>query len=153
GLSQPLATGGLSGSVMDDKGKSVPNAAISISLLPSGQLAPAFFTNTRTGEDGRFQVSGIPPGAYQICAQTSTVGIIDSCQWGTPAATATVQAGTTAAAPPIALTKGHLVHVRVNDPLGLLQASEAVVQGAHLLIGVWTSKGLFVPTAVGSKDA
>src|SRR5262249_42795635 len=54
--------------------------------------------------------------------------------------------------PPITLSQGHRVHIRVQDPQNLLSANEGVTRGAHLLIGVFDSAGKFEPAAVRGAD-
>ena len=53
----------------------------------------------------------------------------------------------------IALSKGALVTVRVNDPAQLLPAHEGKSLGAHFLLGLSNDADLFRPAALVSQDA
>lgn len=152
GLGQVSPTGKINGIITDEKGKPLANVAVTCSIVPSTPPIAAFAISTRTDKDGGFQASGLPAGTYQVCAQIAGSAYVDSCLWGTPAATAAVTAGAARTLQPVMLTPGHKVHIRVDDPRNLLEANEGPTRGAHLTIGVWNKK-LLVPVFVVRKDA
>lgn len=147
-------TGTMGGLVVIAAGKPVSGAIVVAGLVPSGgQDVMPLASSVKTGADGRFTIAGLPPGMYNICAQLPGSALVDSCQWRSPASTATVSIGKASAVPTITMETGHLVKARIDDPQGLLLAHEGKTRGAHLLVGVWSNNGLFVPIPVSNSDA
>ena len=55
--SAQITSGSLGGVVVDEAGSAIPNASVSITFVPTGQII-----NTRSHDDGRFAVSNLRPG-------------------------------------------------------------------------------------------
>ncbi len=151
---QQPSTGTITGTVVDGSGKAIANVTVAASITAvAPQIVQPFTATTQTAADGSFSLKSLPAGSYQVCASVAGGTLVNSCQWGTVGATAAVQAGRSVALQPIAMKQGHQLHVRIDDPQGLLAANEGVAPGAALLVGVWSSNGLFVPMPISNKDS
>ncbi len=63
--------GSMRGAVVDESGRTVPNAAIAIRGL--GRDAPAAVTNT----EGQFTISGLPAGTYSLQASAAGFAVLE----------------------------------------------------------------------------
>jgi len=101
--------------------------------------------------DSTFQLPSLATGAYRICTTAPATAWLDSCEWGQTGTVAILAPGQVSAHVTIALTKGALVPVRVNDPSQLLAVKEGL--GAQLLIGVAGDSLVFRSASIASQDA
>ena len=60
-LAQTPGTGALTGTVKDPSGGVIPNAAVTLTSLDTGQAR-----TTRTGADGGYRFALLPPGNYRV---------------------------------------------------------------------------------------
>ncbi|MDW8123040.1 MAG: carboxypeptidase-like regulatory domain-containing protein [Armatimonadota bacterium] len=65
-LSFTLETGGVQGRLVDEKGRPLPMEVVSIQRV--GSYSPALMT-THTDEDGRFTISPVPSGEWQLVVE------------------------------------------------------------------------------------
>ncbi len=145
--------GTLSGLVVDQNGDPIPNALVVYRSVtrpirqPNGrQIAsgPVFGSGGRTGPDGRFAVSGLPPAAYDLCAFGVKPTDLGTCEWGPGAIRVDVAAGQTADVK-FQIAEGALVTVVVQDvKRQIVDLSEArtgdgrmPLSGGNFAIGVW----------------
>lgn len=139
----------ISGRVIDDGGNPVPNAVVT-ATTGSGLSHTTAVTTT----DGSFRLSGLGAGTARICVQVPGTALLDPCHWSNAAATlVTLAVGQSLAMQPIQLQTGYPLTVRVYDDTGALAANEGKKPGAHLLVGLWLSTGLFVPATVITVDS
>ena len=145
--------GQITGQIDGPDGKPLPGAVVSAHLVPSGTAkVKASAASAVTATSGSFSISNLAPGTYRICAQSPTVAALDPCQWSATPPTITVSSGQPAKLPTVTLAKGHPVQVHIDDPQQLL-VTNAKKPGVHLLVGVWTPKGLFVAMPITSTQA
>jgi hypothetical protein len=86
----------LSGSVQNDQGR--PDAEASIVVFPSDSSAwidfgssPRRIRSARTGKDGRYKITGLPPGEYLAVAMRGDAGM----DWQNPTFLETVSRAAT----------------------------------------------------------
>src|SRR5438552_2392617 len=66
GMIAQAQVGGLAGTVFDETGAVVPNAPITITNKETGLVR-----NLNSGSDGRFSVSALPAGLYEVKAEAA----------------------------------------------------------------------------------
>ena len=146
---QTAQPGKITGKILGPDGLPLRGAVVSAHFISNSASKPAAVPlHTATLSDGSFAIASAPPGSYRICIQTSTAATLDPCQWSSTPPTITVGAGPISKVASFAVEKGHPVQIHIEDPQGLLLANEGKKAGAHLLVGVWTARGLFVPMPI-----
>lgn len=145
-------TGSIDGTVVNDANQPVAKAYVS-AYRDYVAGTPPFSATVQTAADGTFSLTGLPAAGYKICVQGLPDGLLDPCQWSATPPTLTLTDGQKVTAFKVALARGTVVTVRVNDAQKLLDTNEGKTPGAHLLIGVWTDKGLFHEAMVAASDA
>ena len=75
--------------------------------------------STGTNKQGQF-LAFLPPGNYVACAQSTTPGILDPCQFATSAPTFTVVKSQIVSGVKVAMATGAVLTVHINDPNQLL---------------------------------
>lgn len=82
-----------------------------------------------------FLISGLPAGAYILCAQTTTPGWLDPCHWSASLPAITVAAGQNVTGQTVTMAKGAVVQFTVVDVGKLLPttiSNTAMPQGAKI---------------------
>ena len=145
---QAQSTGGGSvrGTVTSDKGKALV-AVVTVAKMP----VPATSGQIQSTPDGSFGFDGLPAGEYAICAQVPGGGFVDSCHWSPMPQTVTVKNGQSITGVQIRVATGSVLRIRLNDPGELLEPKGGVEP--HVMMGAFTSRGLFQPTFLAAKDA
>ena len=145
--------GALSGTVTDDRGSPISGALViyqsvpKISVGPNGHrtvLGPVVGSSVRTGADGTFVASNLPPAPYHLCAYGVRDSDLGSCEWTQGTVTVNVVSGQTAEAS-LQVAGGSLLIFQVNDPnhrivdLDDLQTANGkpALSGANFGLGVW----------------
>lgn len=157
-------TGSVSGVITDQTGAPLVGATVVYSRLPSflprtigspPQLAPGesyFSASATTDAAGRHAAQGLPPGKYVVCAGAPDQPILDPCKWSTPPPLEIT--GNAATSLDFAVQRGVFLRVRVNDPQGLLPASEPTpMSPAHLIVGVFFGTGASLAAQRADVDA
>ena len=157
-------TGGIAGTVTGDNGSPLAGAAVTyrriVAYLPNTggppQLAPGevhFDASASTTATGAHVIQGLPRGLYQVCVSAPKQPILDPCHWAAAVPSVLVQSGVTAALN-IQAKLGVFLTIRINDPLGLLPASEkGPLDFPHLITGVIFGSGAFLAASRISSDA
>lgn len=128
------STGGISGKLTDDSGAAAANATVSATLQGTashGTFSPTL--SVKTGSDGKFSLTGLAAGAYRLCAQNASGGLLDPCLWTANPTMVTVATGENAGGVSLVAMRGVKINVQVNDAQGLLSGSGAV---DDILIGI-----------------
>lgn len=153
----------LTGLVVDDSGKPVAGAHVSISHAPIAAMprfaAPPVLTGPLAATvvadaSGVFHAEGLAPDQYIACAQSAGPGFLDPCHWAPSAPTFTMSAGLATTGVKVVMPKGHVLRVHVDDPKQLLKPVAGPVD-LDFEIHVVTSKGLHhgMPIASSTKTA
>lgn len=140
--------GSISGTITGDDGK--PLAAL---VTANRTTPPAASGRAEAGKDGVFTITKLPAGAYTLCASVKGGGYLDPCAWSTTPPTAQLAASQAVAGYKLVVNQGTTVQVRLNDPgklLGTAPVPKKVTP--HVLLGVFTSRRLFQPLGLISKD-
>jgi len=148
--------GVIAGRLADDDGAGISNGRVSLLLVTAaparGLVAKDWLA--ATGVDGSFRFTGLFPGRYRVCAQAPEGPWLGTCEWS-PDAAPTVEL--TAAVPvvnlTVALKRGVVLPIRVDDPSGYLGRHEGKTPGAHLLVGIGGGGALFHPASPVKSDA
>ncbi len=154
-LAPVCLAGTIGGSVRGSDGTVVTSGLVH-ALRVGGGPAPRVARTAATAaiqSDGTFQIPSLYDGTYQICTQTPGKDWLNSCEWGGTGNTALLTPSQANLQIAIALTKGAVVWIRVNDPGQLLLANEGKTPGAHLLVGVGTDVHYFQTAMVVAQDS
>ncbi len=123
----PPKTGSIQGTVVGSDGTPLAGARVSAGLkanVATIKAPPTLLTkitNSVTASPGNtFSVSGLPAGAYVLCAETSSPGWLDPCHWSANMPVINLAAGQNLAGQTVVMTKGAVVQVRINDPSKVL---------------------------------
>ena len=147
--------GTLTGSVVDSAGKPLPGVQLVVSVKGSTagtKDAPGSGNfSAKTDTKGAFSVANLPAGKYKICVPNAQ-GYADPCRWSPTPISGTVPAAGPIVAPVLVLEQAAVVQVKINDDTGVLKNNEKKIAGAHILVGAWTNRGMFVAFPITSKD-
>jgi len=154
------ANNSVTGSVVDDSGHSIAGARVLISYAPSIKppaAAPPVITGplaamVTADNNGAFLASGLAPGQYIACAETTGPGYLDPCHWAAAAPGFSVNAGTTTSGVKIVMAKGAVLRVHIDDPQKLLKAAAGPVD-LDFEIHVVTAKGFHYSAPIQSSTA
>ena len=148
------APGVIQGTALSADGKPLPRASLyygrtsRVKGKPTGAVLPPVLA-AKAGLDGRFTLSNLPPGSWTVCAEAS--GYLNPCHWAT-APVFVVGAGQSSLKAEVRMDQAYVLHIRVNDPQGLL-ANEGKAAGALLQIGVHAPSGAFQRASLSGKDS
>lgn len=150
-----LNAGSITGAVTGADGSAITQGQVTAARKPDPAAPRLGSTSASTAilPDGTFQLPPLVYGAYQVCVTAPGTTWLDSCEWGQKGAVASLTPSEPSAHIAVALTKGALVTVRVNDAAQLLAANEGVTRGAQLLIGVRGDSLCFYAATTASKDS
>ena len=154
-LADALLGHSISGTVKGVDG-SVVNAGLVTATLRSAPVSRRRGTTSVQASilpDGSFSLPSLSSGVYQICTQTPRTIWLNSCEWGSHGTTASISPDQPSAQVHIALAKGEVLTIRVNDARQYLNAHEGITAGAHVLLGIHTGLGPFRQAWVASSDA
>jgi hypothetical protein len=154
-----VASAQFRGTILDERGR--PLAAARVVYTRNARVIPGkngkwrnaprerrFSSKVTTDASGRFQISQLPAGDYDLCMDAP--GYLATCEW-TGWRRATLAEGQALDHGAIQLTKSVAVTIRVNDPLSLLKAANTMA--SPLVIGVRDRWGRFHPSRETSVNA
>jgi hypothetical protein len=130
-----LAQGGsIQGVVLGEDSRPVKGAVLVSTIAPRARGKP-------TGEDGRFNLTGLLAGTHSLCVQVPGGDLLDPCRWAA-AQQVNLAAGENRAGLQIRLQRGVRISVKIDDPAGY-RLRQTGGNRSVLLIGVWGRDGLF----------
>jgi len=135
-------TGTIQGIIKDDSGNPVPKA-----YTVATRQSPLDHSTFGAVSDstGAIAFNGIPAGLYSLCVHMPGTSYLNPCLWANDTKV-NIAAGETVSNVAIVVTGGSLLQVRINDPQGLLTASD------DLLLGVYVGSGIFQPMRLAASD-
>ncbi len=142
-------TGSIQGAATDSKGKPLKGTFVT---AVRGGLPPAS-QSASTANDGSFKIQGLPAGTYSLCVQVPGDGYLDPCQWGGTPVKITLADGQTSTGNTLKVADASVLVIRIDDPGKALGQHTKDGRNPHLLVGVWSGNGLFLPAHVASTDA
>lgn len=106
------------GTVQTEDGKVPSNVWVTAMLnpSPSGKAAAEFRpvnVHAQPDANGRFQLQGLTPGEYSVCAQIVSPEFINGCRWGITQNVTVPQASESFT---LTIQKGQKVKIFLNDP-------------------------------------
>ena len=155
-------SGKISGTVLDETGKAMAGAIVSLALeLPATTkgVAPVSFRRHRalaiSGKDGTFAAANLPAGLIKVCVQVPASDYIQSCGWPLAQTLVTLSAGQTVKLPAISLAKGFRLQIRVDDVQGALAktAAAGAPSSGALVVGAFAANHMFVNAERTGQDA
>ena len=155
------AVGTVEGSVADPNGAPVVRARIFIAqALPAAAARPIGppvitgpqMTTTMSDNKGEFIARGLPSGNYVACAQPISPGLLDPCQWAESAPTFTVTSGQTTTGVQIAMARGAIIPIHINDPQQLLKPVVGKTD-PNLRVHLVTAKGFHYEAPIVGQTA
>ena len=142
-------TASISGTMIGDDGATLAGIVTIHRMVP-----PLASGRVEAGKDGSFTISNLPAGTYAVCATVQGRRYMDPCAWSAAPTTVQVSAGQAVTGYQLTLNKGEPVQVRLNDPGSALAAVAQPNQTVpHVLLGFFTTRGLFEPLVETGKDA
>lgn len=143
------------GVILDDKGKAVSGAIVTVARSSVDGPLPATESYTiTTATDGTYSIPGLTAGPFVVCAVAPGRPLLDPCQWSPSQNIVRLTAGTAAAAASTQLQLGATVSIRMNDPALLLTTPVAAGNPQPFLaMGVFDSGGHFHQAWRTSSDS
>lgn len=138
-------TGSVAGRVTYTDGTPVAGATLGyVRLAPINMSAPAK-RGAKTAADGRFTLTGMAAGSYQICVQgPASAAWLDPCVWSAEVRAIHLIPGQALTGQQVVVEKAATLEVRVADPTGALGTNEGRGGVPVLAPGVWTPKKVFL---------
>jgi hypothetical protein len=144
--------GSLVGSITDVGNKPVAGALV----IASRKTLPVGTGRATSAADGTFQVSALQAGSYTVCVRVPGSDFLDTCEWYVLPLQVDVKAGQAVTGLKFKLQRGAILQIRLNDPANILAPAVSTATAKtvpSVLMGIQTTKGLFRPVALVSKDA
>lgn len=139
----------IQGSAVDSASGAAVSGAV---VIASRTSAPAARGVATSSSDGSFQMTSLPAGTYNLCAQFPADGYLATCQWGGAAATVTLAAGQKLTGSKVGLKASSILKIHISDPGSLLNQKTKAGYAPHLAMGVW-SGGLFYAAHAAATSA
>ena len=139
----------IQGSAVDSASGAAVSGAITIASRTSTPAARGVATSS---SNGSFQMTSLPSGTYNLCAQFPADGYLATCQWGSAATTITLAAGQKVTGSKISLKASSILKIYISDPGQLLNQKTKAGYAPHLVMGVW-SGGLFYAAHAAAASA
>jgi hypothetical protein len=142
------------GIVQSNIGAPIPGAWVTIyrDTADPDKPAPPFMSGTASWKDGAFAFTGLEAGIYHFCASLPGSTWLNNCDWETKRIVVQLNANQMTKDVVVSLKRGVALPIRIDDAGGLLDKNEKSRAGAHVLVGVGTTSGMFQPAAVTASD-
>jgi hypothetical protein len=121
----------------------IPRPVAVASTIQAPRLVPVSVAGT-------FQVTGLPQGRYRLCADVPD-GFLDNCGWDTPV-DLILAPGSSTTSRAVRVRRGGIVRIRLDDPQGLLTATETSYGERRAKVGVMTPTEAFHAATLRSRD-
>lgn len=153
--SLPLRPAGavLNGFVVDEGGRSVEGAIVTLSRsfpLSAGPKAQPVVVSRR---NGAFFFNRLTPGAYKVCAAVAGSDLLNPCDWSAKVPMANLAKGQLLPALRLVMARGQRLEVRLDDPSQLLAAKQGTAGADHIVVGVFGGATGFVDVPEIVADA
>ncbi len=113
-------TATVQGEVLDSSGKALAGArVVVIASSADGVIQRAQSIGGTTDQDGRFSITGLNGGAYNVCASVPQSAYLNPCRWSKPPFVR-VEAGKVSKFIKITLEQGVRMKLRLEDPNGTI---------------------------------
>lgn len=147
-------TGSLEGIVRTSTGQPV-RAAVTLHDLSTPRVAgqTPFDRQFASKSDGSFLIAGIPPGQYEICIAAPQQAVLDPCTWSPATQSVTVTDGGSITSLAVTVQTGTVLHVRVNDPEGLLSRTGQAANEGAISLGLIARRNRYLNLRMLSSDA
>ena len=142
---QISGTGSVDGTVIGADGSVIAGAAVVLHRVAwqtpfkRGQVDDWAATS---GSGGAFTFERVNDGFYRLCAQVSG-GWLDPCDWGLPVTTTSLSLGQKPVNVTLAMQKGAVLQVRMDDPGNLIPRIGTLSGGDYLLLGATSRTSVF----------
>ncbi|MEK7996520.1 MAG: carboxypeptidase-like regulatory domain-containing protein, partial [Planctomycetota bacterium] len=129
-VAQLPAPGRVTAVVVDEAGKLIPNAQVSIHrrgvISPGPPAARAPFNDAaNSNASGAFTFAGVPDDSVlQVCVKVPDPQSLDTCLWDRHANRFLLAANEDRKLPQIRVPRGYLLTILITDPQGLLPARD-----------------------------
>lgn len=120
-----------------------------VRTTPASPLAVASIT---AAKDGSFTLTQLPAGTYNICVYSGDGDYIDPCGWSLTPPSVSVAANQQLKGLKYSLVPGVRVKTRIDDPTGNLQKKTTDAGPQHVLVGVFSPKGVLIPMPVTKSN-
>ncbi len=142
-------TGSLSGSVTDPQGNAVIGATVwAIRTFSPAATSAAITVTAQTDANGVYRFTGLVPASYRICLSAEGWMLLDPCTWSAKPPVWNLEGGQ-AATVNLAPVRGAFIHVRVDDPGGVMAKEEQANSRVALALSGISNSGPrvhFMPT-------
>jgi len=145
--------GSVSGIVTYSDGPPVVSATVGyLREAPLNQAAPkAAFTTS--GSSGAFALTGLAAGTYAICVMgPSTADWVDPCLWSDTPTRISMTPGQIVSGIKVAVQRATKLQIHVSDPTAALATNEGSKAGGLFVLGVWSSRHIFIRGSIVSKQ-
>jgi len=123
---QTEPSGAIQGRVVDSEGRPVFGAMVQTSRQPGfGAETELTVARADTSGDGSFDLTGLNPGIYRLCAQQMGSALLDPCEWCDAPVTVQLNAGGLLQGVDVPVEFGTLLRIAIDDPQETLKAEEA----------------------------
>lgn len=154
--------GQIHGQVADSSRRALPGAQIVAEML-FDQNGVRVMGWSRTvfakGPRGEFAFVSMPAGVYRVCASIAGSDLLPTCEWADQETTVSLNAGQLWSGLRLRMETGQRIHVRIDDPSGLLRPKDVPGNGkgpqkrktAGVIVGVYW-KGVFHAGQLAAED-
>jgi len=138
----------IQGSAVDSASGAAVSGAV---IIASRTSTPAARGVATSSSNGSFQMTSLPAGTYNLCAQFPADGYLATCQWGSSATTVTLAAGQKLTGSKVSLKASSILKIHISDPGQLLNQKTKAGYAPHLVMGVWSGGLFYAAHAAGAS--
>jgi hypothetical protein len=139
----PPPTAEIRGVLRLQKNKPISGALVTASPVPPAEGSrPATKVSVLTDKDGAFRITGLGGGAYRLCVMSPKDDVLDPCEWSATPLTVTLKAGALVDNVDLAVKKGKILKIRIDDADRAVPTPSQPRPDAFLQLGVKTPDGV-----------